>query len=33
VLIPIGKPTVVFSSDDLGDKGKLQVELTATRVE
>jgi hypothetical protein len=33
VLIPIGKPTVVFSSDDLDDKGKLQVELTATRVE
>ena len=33
VLIPIGKPTVVFSSDDLDDKGKLQVELTATRVD
>lgn len=33
VLIPIGKPTVVFSADDLDDKGKLQVELTATRVE
>lgn len=33
VLIPLGKPTVIFSSDDLRDKGKLQVELTATRVE
>jgi len=33
VLIPIGKPTVVFSSDDLDDRGKLQVELTATRME
>lgn len=33
VLIPIGKPTVVFSSDDLDSKGKMQVEVTATRVE
>lgn len=33
VLIPIGKPTVVFSADDLNDKGKMQVELTATRVD
>ena len=33
VLVPIGKPTVVFSADDLQDKGKMQVELTATRVE
>jgi hypothetical protein len=33
VLIPIGKPTVVFSADDLNDKGKMQVELTATRID
>ena len=33
VLVPIGKPTVVFSSDDLDSKGKMQVEVTATRVE
>jgi hypothetical protein len=33
VLISIGKPTVVFSSDDLDSKGKMQVEVTATKVE
>lgn len=33
VLIPIGKPTVVFSADDLNDKGRMQVELTATRID
>jgi Bacterial type II and III secretion system protein len=33
VAIPVGKPTVVFSSDDLDSKGKMQVEVTATRVE
>ncbi|HTZ90466.1 MAG TPA: hypothetical protein VMA71_08995 [Alloacidobacterium sp.] len=33
VLVPIGKPTTVFSSDDLQDKGKIQVQLTATRME
>jgi hypothetical protein len=33
VLVTIGKPTVVFSSDDLDSKGKMQVEVTATRVE
>lgn len=33
VLIPIGKSTVVFSADDLQGKGKMQVELTATRVD
>lgn len=33
VLIPVGKPTVVFSADDLDSKGKMQVELTATRME
>jgi len=33
VLIPIGKPTVVLSGDDLDDKGRMQVEVTATRIE
>jgi hypothetical protein len=33
VLIPIGSPTVIFSSDDLQSKGKLQVEATATRID
>lgn len=33
VAIPIGKPTVVGSSDDLDNTGRMQVEVTATRVE
>jgi hypothetical protein len=33
VLVPLGKPRVIFSSDNLQDKGKLQVELTATRLD
>lgn len=33
VLIPLNKSTVVFSADDLEDKGKMQVELTATRID
>lgn len=33
VLVPIGKSTVVFSSDDLDSKGKMQVEVTATKVD
>lgn len=33
LLIPIGKPTVVFSADDLQGKGKMQVEVTATRID
>ena len=33
VLIPIGKRTVVFASDDLDSKGGMQVLLTATRLE
>ncbi|MGA8161691.1 MAG: hypothetical protein WBD32_08420 [Acidobacteriaceae bacterium] len=33
VLIPIGKPTLVYSADDLDSKGKMQVEVTATKVE
>lgn len=28
--LPIGKPTVVFSSDNLENKGRMQVEVTAT---
>ena len=30
VLIPIGKPTMVFTSDDIDTKGGMQVEVTAT---
>jgi hypothetical protein len=30
VLIPIGKPTVVFTSDSLDSKGSMQVMVTAT---
>ncbi|HZZ38760.1 MAG TPA: hypothetical protein VFE06_06500 [Acidobacteriaceae bacterium] len=33
LIIPIGKPTVVYSSDDLDSKGKMQVEVTATKVD
>lgn len=33
VLVPIGKPVVIFSSDDLNSKDKIQVELTATRID
>jgi hypothetical protein len=30
VSVPINKPTVVFSSDNIEDKGKMQMEVTAT---
>lgn len=30
VLLPLRKPTLVFSSDDLGSKHKMQMEITAT---
>lgn len=33
VMVPLGKPTIVFSSDDLDSTGKMQVEVTATRIE
>lgn len=33
VLIPIGKPTVVFTSDSLDSKGGMQVVVTATQIE
>jgi hypothetical protein len=32
VIVPIGKATMVFSSDDLASKGQIQVELTATPI-
>jgi len=32
VLVPLGRPTVVFSSDDLTSKRRMQVEVTATAV-
>jgi len=32
VIVPIGKPTVVFSSDDVASKGQTQLELTATPI-
>lgn len=31
-LLPIGKPTVVFSSDNLENRGRMQVEVTATPI-
>jgi hypothetical protein len=31
-LLPIGKPTVAFSSDNLENKGRMQVEVTATPI-
>ena len=33
VLIRVGTPTLVFSADDLDSKGKMQVVVTATKVE
>jgi hypothetical protein len=32
VVVPIGKPTTIFSSDDVGSKGKMQLEMTATPI-
>jgi hypothetical protein len=32
VVVPMGKPTTIFSSDDVGSKGKMQMELTATPI-
>jgi hypothetical protein len=32
VIIPVGKATTLFSSDDLHSKRKLQLEVTATPV-
>jgi hypothetical protein len=32
VLIAPGKPTTIFSSDDVGSKAKIQVEMTATPI-
>ncbi len=33
VLVPVGKPTVVFTSDDLDSKGSMQMVVTATPVQ
>jgi len=33
VTVPIGKQTLVYTADDLDSKGKMQVEVTATRVD
>jgi hypothetical protein len=32
VLIPLNKPTIIFSSDDVTTKHKLQLELTASLI-
>lgn len=32
VIVPLGKPTTIFSSDDVSSKSKIQVELTATLI-
>ena len=32
VFVPIKRPTVIFSSDDLTGKGQMQLELTATPI-
>ena len=31
-VLPIGKPTVIFSSDNLENKGRMQLEVTATPI-
>jgi len=32
VVVPLSKPTVIFSSDDLTSKRQFQLELTATLI-
>jgi hypothetical protein len=32
VIVPLKKPTVIFSSDDLTTKHQMQLELTATPI-
>jgi hypothetical protein len=32
-IVPIGKPTVIFSSDDVASKGQMQLELAATPIQ
>jgi hypothetical protein len=32
VIVPVGKPTVIFSSDDVASKGQMQLELTASPI-
>ncbi|MFP5276205.1 MAG: hypothetical protein ACLGPM_03740 [Acidobacteriota bacterium] len=33
VLVPVGKPTVVFKSDSLDSKGSMQLEVTVTKMQ
>jgi len=33
VIVPLGKPTVIFSSDDVTTKGQMELELTAKAIE
>ena len=32
VIVPLGKPTTIYSSDDLSSKRKMQIEVTATPI-
>jgi hypothetical protein len=32
VIVPLGKPTTIYSSDDITSKRKVQIELTATPI-
>ena len=32
VVVPIGRPTVIFTSDNPSDTGKTELELTATEI-
>lgn len=32
VIVPIGKPTIIFSSDNSADKGRTELELTARQI-
>lgn len=33
VLVPVGKPTIVYSADDLDDAGTMKIQVTATQVQ
>jgi hypothetical protein len=33
VVVPISKPTIVFTSDDLDSKGSMELQVTATRID
>ena len=32
VAVPLGKPTILFTSDNVSDAGKTELELTATEI-